>query len=94
METVSVEISTVDDITKVSEETKDSDVNTNEEEDMDKMMYRQTEASKDDTIKQLKEVESQLIVENLSMKKQIDKLKNIAANMHKELTKEILISES
>ena len=49
-------------------------------------MYRQTVASKDDTIKQLKEVESQLIVENLSMKKQIEKLKNIAANMHKELT--------
>ena len=49
-----MEISTVDDVTKVSEETKDSDMNTNEEEDMDKMIYRQTEASKDDTIKQLK----------------------------------------
>ena len=78
METVEISI------TEESEETKDSDVNTNKEEGMDKLMYRQTEASKDDTIKQLKEVESQLIVENLSMKKQIDKLKT--ANMHKELT--------
>ena len=88
LETVSVEMSTVYDIIKVSEETNDSNVSTNEEEDitMDKMMYRQTEASKDDTIKELKEIESKLMVENLSMKKQIEKLKNIVANMYKELT--------
>ena len=88
LETVSVEMSTVDDIIKVSEETNDYNVSTNEEEDitMDIMMYRQTEASKDDTITELKEIESKLMVDNLSMKKQIDKLKNIAANMHKELT--------
>ena len=88
LETVSVEMSTVDDIIKVSEETNDSNVSTNEEEDitMDKIMYRQTEVSKDDTIKELKEIESKLMVENLSMKKQIEKLKNIVANMHKELT--------
>ena len=71
LETVSVEMSTVDDIIKVSEETNDSNVSTNEEEDitMDKMMYRQTEAFKDDTIKELKEIESKLMVENLSIKK-------------------------
>ena len=51
------------------------------------MIYRQTESSKDNIIKELKEVESNLlIVEILNMKKQIEKLKNIAANMQKELT--------
>ena len=79
MEKVSVEMSTVYDIMEVSEETQDSAVSTTEEEDitMDKMMYRQTEASKDDTIKELKEIESKLMVENLSMKKQIEKLKTL-----------------
>ena len=52
---------------------------------IDITMVMQFEASKDDTNKELKEVESHLKAENLSLKKQIDKLKNIATNMHKEL---------
>ena len=44
METVELEISTVDDVIEVNKKKHDSDVSTNKEEDitMDTMMYRQS----------------------------------------------------
>ena len=49
-------------------------------------MDRQTGDSKDVTIEELTEVVSKMTEENSSLKQQIEKLKNIAANMHRELT--------
>lgn len=84
-ERISKDANTVKDINEVSGEANDCDQRKNEQEDMVMDMVMQTETSKDDTIKELKEVESNLKVENLSLKKQIQRLENIATNMHKEI---------
>ena len=68
---------------EVSGDANDCNQCMNEQEDI--TMVWKTEASKDDTIEEIKVVASSQMWENLSMKKQIEKLKNIAANMHKEL---------
>jgi hypothetical protein len=50
-------------------------------------------ASKVNTIKDLKEIESNLKVENATMKEQVDKLKRVVSNMHTEL-KELKLMRS
>ena len=84
-ETISNDADTVKDINEVSGEAKDCDQSKNEQEDMVMDIVMQIETSKDDTIKVLKEVESNLKEENLSLKKQIQRLENIATNMLKEI---------